>query len=1016
MSEPLRVLIVEDAAEDAELATSTLRKAGVDLLWRRVETEGEFIAALADFLPDLILSDYSMPAFTGMAALELALARVPHIPFIVYTGSINEETAVECMKAGAWDYVLKDRMSRLPLAVRGALNLAETRLERSRAESDLRATEKLTQSIIDSLSSSVAVVSPSGEIVQVNRAWRQFAQGNGGSEATSHGIGLDYLGITRAALPDATATQVLAGMHAVLSGETPSFALEYPCHSPESQRWFVLNVTPLSGSRQGLVMVHSDISNRKLTEAALAESEQRYRSLFEQSPIGIYRTTPDGRILMVNPAIREMLGYGTSEELASRNLEDQGFSPDYSRERFKELLAREGEVRGLESCWTTKDHRKLLVIENARAIRDVEGTILHYEGTVEDITTRKLAEQQVLTERARFRALTESAPFGMRLSDAAGTISYLNPSWIALFGYTLEDTPTLEVFRALVYPNARQRAEVAALWEADRPARDRGDTVMRPMRVTCKDGSRKVILMTTTTLEGGQALTTCVDVTERTAAEEAQRRLATAIEQAADGTMITDPDGTIQYVNPAFERITGFTREEAVGRNPRTLKSGAHDETFYTGLWRAITMGDTWHGRFVDRRRDGSSYEGGATITPIRDEHGQIVNFVATQRDVTHEVLLQHQLNQAQKMEAVGRLAGGIAHDFNNLLQAIMSEVGVLRHRMPANALGAETLDDLGRLVRRGAGLTRQLLLFSRQQISQPEGLDLAEVVSGSVAMLRRIVRENVEFVAELGTEALPVRADRGQLEQVLMNLVVNASDAMPEGGRVTLRAGSGGDVAWFSVSDTGSGIPESVRSQIFEPFFTTKPVGKGTGLGLSVVHGIVTSHGGSIDVASKEGEGTTFIVRLPQRASEESPKAPSAPEIEPLLGGGERILVVEDEEGAREGIATLLGILGYDVTAVGSGEEVRALPSDAIFDVLLTDVTLPDVKGDFLAVELLERWPAIRVVLMSGYSEDEATRRLVATQSVGFLQKPFEVEALSAAIRGALEHRDAESGDRGCM
>ncbi|HPS79468.1 MAG TPA: response regulator, partial [Thermoanaerobaculaceae bacterium] len=179
MSEPLRVLIVEDAAEDAELATSTLRKAGVDLLWRRVETEGEFIAALADFLPDLILSDYSMPAFTGMAALELALARVPHIPFIVYTGSINEETAVECMKAGAWDYVLKDRMSRLPLAVRGALNLAETRLERSRAESDLRATEKLTQSIIDSLSSSVAVVSPSGEIVQVNRAWRQFAQGNG---------------------------------------------------------------------------------------------------------------------------------------------------------------------------------------------------------------------------------------------------------------------------------------------------------------------------------------------------------------------------------------------------------------------------------------------------------------------------------------------------------------------------------------------------------------------------------------------------------------------------------------------------------------------------------------------------------------------------------------------------------------------------------------------------------------------------------------------------------------------
>jgi two-component system, cell cycle sensor histidine kinase and response regulator CckA len=1014
VSEPLRILIVEDLQEDAELAASALRRAGFDLVWRRVETEEDFNSALAEFSPDLILSDYTMPTFTGMAALRLALDRAPHTPFIVCTGSINEETAVECMKAGAWDYVLKDRMSRLPLAVRGALDLARTRVERGRAEEERRTSEKLTQSIIDSLSSQVAVVSPTGEVIQVNRSWREFAERNGGSEAIARGGGLNYFAVTRAALPDPTAAQALAGMLAVLGEDLPSYSLEYPCHAPDTQRWFELQVTPLAGARAGLVVVHTDISDRKLAEAALGESEQRYRSLFEQSPIGIYRTTPEGRILMVNRAILEMLRYDSAEDLAARNLEEAGFQPDNPRGRFKDLLARDGEVRGLEASWTTSDGHRLLVIENARAIRAADGAILHYEGTVEDVTARRLAEQQAMAERARFQTLTESAPFGMRLSDAGGTITYVNPAWVALFGYPLADTPTLEAWRELAFPDAARRADAAALWEADRPARERGETVTRALRVTCKDGSRKFVLMTTATLEGSQILTTCVDVTEATTAQEGQRRLATAIEQAGEGVMITGPDGTIEYVNPAFEDITGYARAEAIGRNPRILKSGRHDQAFYSELWRTISSGETWHGRLVNRRKDGSLYEEEATITPIRDERSGIVNYVAIKRDVTHETELQEQLNQAQKMEAVGRLAGGIAHDFNNLLQAVMSEVGVLRQRMPVGAGQAESFDDLDRLVRRGAGLTRQLLLFSRQQVSRPELLDLVDVVSGSASMLRRIVRENVEIVSELGPGALPVRADRGQLEQVLMNLVVNASDAMPGGGRVTLRAGSDDEQVWFSVADTGHGIPSSVLAHIFEPFFTTKAVGKGTGLGLSVVHGIVTAQGGSIEVGRGESAGATFTVRLPRSAATaaQAAPAPRPPEVAP--GGGERVLVVEDEEGAREGLATLLGMFGYEVTAVGSGEEARSLPPERVFDLVLTDLLLPGVKGDVLAVELKQRWPRLRVVLMSGYAEDETVRQAVAGRRVDYLQKPFDADTLARAVRRALDSDDRSLSETG--
>jgi two-component system, cell cycle sensor histidine kinase and response regulator CckA len=1008
MVEPLRIVIVEDIAEDAELALRTLRQAGIEVSWQRVETAGQLLASLADARPDLILSDYSLPAFDGMAALALARAHAPDVPFIVCTGSLNEETAVSCMKAGAWDYILKDRLTRLPMAVRAALDLARTRSEKSQAEASLRATQALSQSIIDSLASSVAVITPSGEIIQVNRAWREFAEHNGGSEAVARGIGLDYFGTTGAAVPEPTAAKALEGMKAVLGGEMPSFALEYPCSSPGVERWFLLTVTRLHGARAGLVALHTDISERKRAEAALAESEERYRLVLEHSFDALLMGTPDGAILSANPAACTM--FGCSEEelcwLGRAGLLD-GADPRVGlgvqeRERTGEFI---GEVTGLRA-----DGTRFPIEVSSTIFRDARGD-LRSSISMRDITARKLAEQGVEKERARFRTLTESAPFGMRLSDASGTVTYVNPAWTSLFGYTAEETPTLEAWRALAYPEAGRRAEMEARWRADQAARERGESVTKATRPTCRNGALKSVLMTSVMLEQGQVLTTCVDMTDITAAQEAQRRLAAAIEQAAEVVVITDRAGVIEYVNPAFERVTGYSREEAVGESPRILKSGNQDAAFYQDLWRTITAGRTWHGHFVNRRKAGTLYEEDATITPIRDERGEVVNFVAIKRDVSREVELQQQLVHAQKMEAVGRLAGGIAHDFNNLLQAMLGQLAVLRQRVTIpDDHAARSFGELDELVRRGAALTRQLLLFSRRETSLRERVDLNDAVRGAASLLRRIVRENVTIDTELAPAPLPVVADRAQLDQVLMNLAVNASDAMASGGRMTLRTEGDETHVRLVVADTGCGMSDVVRAHVFEPFFTTKAVGKGTGLGLSVVHGIVTAHGGRLEVESREGEGATFTVLLPRDLHAAAGTAAAAVPPGGLQhGGGERVLVLEDEAGAREGLAEVLSLLGYVVVAVEDGARALALPEAPPFDLVISDLMLPGMSGPDVAAELERRWPALRVILMSGYAEDEAVRRSASVGDVRFLQKPFDVPTLAAAVRSALDERERE-------
>ncbi|TAM51079.1 MAG: PAS domain S-box protein, partial [Acidobacteria bacterium] len=672
----------------------------------------------------------------------------------------------------------------------------------------------------------------------------------------------------------------------VMASRRPTMNIVEPQTTPDGATiWLSTSKVPLQradGEVVGILGVYDDVTERRRAEEALRESEERYRSLFEQSPIGIYRTTPDGRILLANPALLTMLGYDRFEELVARNLETTGFEPGYPRERFKEILEHDGELKGFEAVWTTKSGTAVRVVENARAVRGADGAILHYEGTVEDITARTLAEE------------------------------------------------------------------------------------------------------------------------ERT-------RLSAAIEQAAEVVIVTDREGAIQYVNPAFERVTGYGRDEVLGRTPRMLKSGSHDAAFYKSLWDTITAGEVWSGHVINRRKNGSTYEEETTISPVRGPDGGIVNYVAVKRDVTHEVALQHQLNQAQKMEAVGRLAGGIAHDFNNLLQALLTHAQLLRAHAHDPDHIREEAAKLEQDVSRGTGLIRQLLLFSRQETSRFERIDLNDVALTAADMLRRLVRENIVFALELADRPAMVEADRGQLEQVLMNLVVNASDAMEHGGRLVIRTGHEPHASsWLEVEDSGQGIPESVREHIFEPFFTTKEPGKGTGLGLSVVHGIVARHHGRLELDTSPGNGSRFRVLLPHagQVGFDTASAPAPGPQDLPVGFGERILVVEDEAGAREGLKEILVSLGYDVVAVGSGSEAGRLAAEPAFALLLTDLLLPDVAGHDLAVGLQGRWPKLAVVLMSGYAEDEAVRRGIEAGRIRFLQKPFNMQTLATAVRAALDER----------
>ena len=509
------------------------------------------------------------------------------------------------------------------------------------------------------------------------------------------------------------------------------------------------------------------------------------------------------------------------------------------------------------------------------------------------------------------------------------------------------------------------------------------------------------------------------EITERRRAEEAQLRLSTAIEQAAEAIVITDAEATIQYVNPAFTRLTGYTCDEAIGQNPRVLQSGQHAPAFYRHLWETLQAGQTWHGRFVNKRKDGTFFTEDASISPVRDAAGTIVNYVAVKRDITRELGLEAQLHRAQKLESIGTLASGIAHDLNNILfpllmgaQWLQEEQITTKQREIARTMEASVL--------RGAEIIKQILTFARGTAGTKGPLQTKHVILEGLAMIRETFPRSIRIDSHLPSDLWPVTGDATQLHQVLLNLCVNARDAMPEGGTLTVRTenlhadesfartadlpGAGAYVVW-TVEDTGEGIPAEILPKIFDPFFTTKAPGKGTGLGLSSVHGIVKDHGGTIRVQSTPGKGSTFEVFLPAQAYDETVadgKVATTPQ-----GKGELILVVDDEASIRETLKAFLKAGGYKVITGSNGLEAIALCEAKLAELkaIVLDMMMPEMGGEAALRVIRKMAPHLPVLAISGMMEGVS---LPEDEQTALLMKPFGKAALLPALRTLLDRAAA--------
>jgi len=508
--------------------------------------------------------------------------------------------------------------------------------------------------------------------------------------------------------------------------------------------------------------------------------------------------------------------------------------------------------------------------------------------------------------------------------------------------------------------------------------------------------------------------------TSKEEAEERRKLLATAVEQAGESIIITDANGIIEYVNPAFERSMGYPAAEVLGKATSILKSENEDGAFSKEMWATILNGKVWQGTLTERRKDGSTCDLTVSVAPVTDESGDIARYVAVGRDISREIALERQLGEAQKMEALGTLAGGVAHDFNNILAAVSGYTELVIEDLPKGATSKRNAEMVLRAADRAKELIKQILSFTRRTAQKRVPVDLSEVVRESVTLLRASLPSNVELSADLGDSSWVALADPHQIQQVLLNLGSNAAHAIGDTqGKLAIAVEPfqpdsqlpaelselpERSYAKISVSDTGCGIEDAVIPRIYEPFFTTKEVGTGTGLGLSAAQGIIRGHGGAIEVESEVGVGTTFLLYLPLYDGDVPPGSESE-ELAAEVRGGGNILVVEDEQPIRQMLQHHLERMGYTVTLAMDGEmglEVFLTNPDA-FDVLVTDQTMPGRTGIRLVNEVRKHRPELPVVLMTGFSGDDTAKRAGELQIGAMLSKPFTSRDLAAALQKLL-------------
>ncbi|HTR80267.1 MAG TPA: PAS domain S-box protein [Bacteroidota bacterium] len=874
----------------------------------------------------------------------------------------------------------------------------------------------------------------------------------------------------------------------------------------------------------------------ELLPSALEKSEEHFRSIYENSTIGLYRTQPDGTIILANPTLVKKLGYASFEEIAGRNLEKDGFEPPRHRKKFMEQLEMLGEVQGWETAWSRHDGSTVYIRESARAIKDSNGRTLYYDGTVEDITERKEAEESLRQSEERFRLILDNMPILLNAFDTNGLFVVWNKACEETTGYKAEEMIGNPKAFELLYPDPEYRARVwnssldpdgkenvfelvtktgeprsiewfdiyrrlkvpawsswgmgqditerkqaaDALRESEARFRQLAEAAVEGIGITEKgifvDGNTRIAAMlgyelremigrpviefiapesreevvknigdnyegsyenmllrkdgtslpveshARTMMWGGRAMrvTVILDISERKRAEEQLQKLSLAVGQSPASIVITDTQGNIEYVNPKFTEVTGYAANEAIGANPRILKSGNTPPEDYRRMWETISSGEAWRGEFHNRKKNGELFWEMASISPVKNKDNVITNYVAVKEDITERKKLEEHFRQAQKMESIGTLAGGIAHDFNNILGIILGHSTLLDRTKEDRQKQSRHIEAITKATQRGAAIVRQLLTVARKTETLFETVDLNEIISEINKLLSETFPKTIVITTSLQRDLPSIIADAGQMHQVLLNLYVNARDAMPKGGSliVSTKTVAGEAVSsrfanatapkyiQVEIADDGVGMDDSTRQRVFEPFFTTKEVGRGTGLGLAVVFGIVERHSGFIDVRSTLGEGTIFTMYLPIPDHEPDTSHNVTRSADVISGGTETILVIEDEEMLRNLVKGILTSKGYTVLTAENGAQGVEMyrNNQERIAVVLSDMGLPTLSGQDVLKKIRKINPNAKVMMASGFFDPESKSDLIAAGAKHFIQKPYLLEEVLMKIREVLD------------
>ena len=795
----------------------------------------------------------------------------------------------------------------------------------------------------------------------------------------------------------------------------------------------------------GTVGTLNDVTERHQVAEALQRSHTLLQTVTESSIDAIWMMDATGRFVMINSPGASMLGLTPAEVIGRRPEElfddstvaimrERDAALLATRERMEETFRVTGRNGVTRSYHTTRT-----------PWFDDQGRCIGIIGVSRDVTEQEEAEAALRASEERFREIAETIREVFYVASAgSGRLLYVSPAYEEVWRRSRDE----------LYGDSR--AFLRAVLDDDRPLvlaalerQARGEPTQTSYRIERPDGVVRMIFDRAYPVSDAdghllRVVGIAEDVTaERRVQEElrsSEERFRLLVNGLTDHAIISlDAGGCITSWNAGAERMFGHAASAVEGCSFALLYPGeearvgrADDDLGAARAGRGAREG--WLAR-----ADGTRFWAAVHVTPLQAADGSHRGFAVLVRDLAERIRAEEQLNavqdrfrQAQKMEAVGRLAGGIAHDFNNLLTAVLGHAELLLYRLPAGDRCRESADEIRRAAERAAELTQQLLAFSRKQVIHPRVLELADVVRDSSSILRRLIGEDVQLETSLAVHARPVFADPTQLHQVVMNLAVNARDAMPHGGRLTIEtldvllddaaAAAHGDMrpgrySVLAVSDTGHGMSAETQRHIFEPFYTTKEVGKGTGLGLSTVYGIVKQSGGYVWVYSEVGVGTTFRVYLPAHAGEhqEQPDVVEVPGVSTAIGprGTERVLVVEDEAAVRLLVVEALRECGYSVLQASGPEEALTLAEgEPEVALLLTDVVMPGMHGRALAERLGQRWPALRVLFTSGYTDHAIVAHGVLDAGVAFLRKPFSPAAVATRVRDLLDADPVAAGD----